>query len=120
MAVMYRDAGADYILADNEDTGSVPMSFEMMYEKGHDSDIWIFLHDSPYLRTYDDLKGEYTPYENFAPFRNRKIFVCNTVETPYYEYIALHPDYILEDFVKIFHPHLLPGYEPRCFKAMLE
>lgn len=120
MAVMYRDAGADYILADNEDTGSVPMSFEMMYEKGHDSDIWIFLHDSPYLRTYDDLKGEYTPYENFAPFKNRKIFVCNTVETPYYEYIALHPDYILEDFVKIFHPHLLPGYEPRCFKAMLE
>lgn len=118
MAVMYKDAGADYILADNTDTGSVPMSFEAIYEKGYDSDIWIFLHDSRYLNTYEDLKGEYTPYENFAPFRNRKIFTCNTVQTPYYEYIALHPDYILADFVKMFHPDLVPEYELQCFKPM--
>lgn len=118
MAVMYKDAGADYILSDNNDTGSVPMSFEAVYEKGYDSDIWIFLHDNPNLESYADLRNEYTPYENFAPFRNRAIFTCNTVQTPYYEYIAIHPDYILADFVKMFHPHLLLEYRLQCFKPM--
>ena len=118
MAVMYRDAGADYVLADNKETGSVPFSFEAMYEKGYDSDVWIFLHDNPYLNTYNDLRQEYTPYENFAPFRNRNIYVCNTVQAPYYEYIAIHPDYILADFVKIFHPHLMPDYKLQCFKPL--
>lgn len=120
MAVMYKDAGADYIFADNGETGSIPLSFEAVYEKGYDSDIWIFLHDNPYLNTYNDLKSEYTPYENFAPFKNRNIYVCNTVIAPYYEYIALHPDYVLADFVKMFHPQLMPEYELKCFKPMLE
>ncbi len=118
MAVMYKDAGADYMLSDNKDTGSVPLSFEAVYEKGYDSDIWIFLHDNPNLQSYEDLKNEYAPYENFAPFKNRNVFTCNTVQAPYYEYIAIHPDYILADFVKMFHPHLLPEYRLQCFKPM--
>jgi iron complex transport system substrate-binding protein len=118
IAQMYKDAGADYIFSDNTETGSVPVSFEKVYERGEDSDIWVFKYAMERPMTYSDLKAEYEPYANFAPFRNRKIFVCNTVATPYYEYIAIHPDYILADYVKMFHPQLLPDYSMVCYETM--
>lgn len=120
IAQMYKDAGADYIFSDNKETGSVPVAFERVYEKGADSDIWVFKYAMSRPMTYADLKAEYKPYENFAPFKNRQIFVCNTVGTPYYEYIAIHPDYILADYVKIFHPDLLPDYNFICYEPMPE
>ena len=120
IAQMYKDAGADYIFSDNPDTGSVPCAFETVYDKGADSDLWVFKYAAERPMTYADLEAEYSPYARFAPFRNRKIYTCNTVGTPYYEYIAIHPDYILADYVKMFHPHLLPDYEPVCYLPMPE
>ena len=120
IAQMYKDAGADYIFSDNPDTGSVPFAFETVYDRGADSDLWVFKYAAEKPMTYADLEAEYNPYARFAPFRNRKIYVCNTVGTPYYEYIAIHPDYILADYVKMFHPQLLPDYEPVCYLPMQE
>lgn len=118
IAQMYKDAGAEYIFSDNTETGSVPIAFETVFERGEDSDIWIFKYAMPRPMLYSDLKGEYEPYAKFAPFRNGNIYICNTVTTPYYEYIAIHPDYILADYVKIFHPELMPDYNFVCYEAM--
>ena len=120
MATMYRDSGADYIFSDNEETGSATTSFESVYERGEDCDIWILKYATPYPMTYKLLKEENSLYANFAPFRNRRIFACNTLNTPYYEYIAIHPDIILADYVKMFHPHLLPDYNLVCYEAIAE
>ena len=120
IAQMYKDAGADYIFSDNPDTGSVPFAFETVYDRGADSDLWVFKYAAERPMTYADLEAEYNPYANFAPFKNRRIYICNTVGTPYYEYIAIHPDYILADYVKMFHPQLLPDYEPVCYLPMQE
>ena len=120
IAQMYKDAGADYIFSDNPDTGSVPFAFETVYDRGADSDLWVFKYAAERPMTYSDLEAEYNPYANFAPFKNRRIYICNTVGTPYYEYIAIHPDYILADYVKMFHPQLLPDYEPVCYLPMQE
>lgn len=120
IAQMYKDAGADYIFNDNPDTGSVPMAFETVFDKGADSDLWVFKYAAERPMTYVDLEAEYNPYAEFAPFKNRNIYVCNTMDTPYYEYIAIHPDYILADYVKMFHPYLLPDYEPVCYFPMPE
>lgn len=118
MAVMYEDAGADYIFRDNPDTGSVPYAFENVFEAASDADLWLLKYGMEGSMTYNDLRSEYKPYEDFAPFRNGKIYTCNTVDTPYYEYIAIHPDYILADFLHIFHPELLPEHELICYKPM--
>ena len=120
IAQMYKDAGADYIFKDNTDTGSVPFAFETVFDKGADSDLWVFKYAAERPMTYANLEAEYNPYANFAPFKNRNIYICNTVDTPYYEYIAIHPDYILADYVKMFHPHLLPDYQPVCYLPMPE
>jgi iron complex transport system substrate-binding protein len=91
-----------------------------VFDKGADSDMWVFKYAADRPMTYAGLEAEYKPYANFAPFKNRKIYTCNTVDTPYYEYIAIHPDYILADYVKMFHPDLLPDYVPVCYMPMPE
>lgn len=121
MVKMYKDAGADYIFAEDKETGSVPYAFESVYEVGVDADIWVLKYAGSNPLTYKDLASEFEPYARFAPFKNRKIFTCNTVTTPYYEYVSIHPDYILADLVYVFHPNLMPeGYQPKCFKPMDE
>lgn len=120
MATMYRDAGADYIFSDNTESGSATASFETVYEKGGDSDIWILKYAAENKMTYNHLQQENPLYANFAPFKNRRMFACNTLTTPYYEYIAIHPDIILADYVKMFHPHLLPDYSLVCYEPIGE
>ena len=120
MATMYKDAGADYIFSDNNESGSATASFETVYDRGADSDIWILKYAAGEKMTYAHLQKENPLYVNFAPFKERKIFICNTIATPYYEYIAIHPDRILADYVKMFHPQLLPDYEMVCYEAMKE
>ena len=120
MATMYRDAGADYIFSDNTESGSATASFETVYEKGGDSDIWILKYAAENKMTYNHLQQENPLYANFAPFKNRRMFACNTLTTPYYEYIAIHPDIILADYVKMFHSHLLPDYSLVCYEPIGE
>lgn len=108
MAAMYRDAGACYPFGDIEGGGSAQMSFETILERCINADIWIFKYASDEPMTYNGLLAEYPLYAEFAPFTDRNIYACNTLGTDYYEVVAIHPEIILEDLVRIFHPGLLP------------
>ena len=119
-AGMMEDAGADYPWSDNELSGSIPMSFEHVLERAADADVWVFKYNRPQNMTYADLEDEYGGYVRFAPFRNRKVYACNTHTTPYYEDIPIHPDYVLADMVWVLHPELMPEYTPRYFHKMQE
>ena len=68
--------------------------------------------------TYDDLRNENEAYARFSAFENRRIFVCNTAEVPYYEELPLHPDRVLGDLIRIFHPELLPESRLRYYNEM--
>lgn len=37
---------------------------------------------------------------------------CNMRERAYYENMPMEPDILLSDFIKVFHPDLLPDYQP--------
>lgn len=119
-ANLYRDAGADYPWSDNTQSGSVPLSFEHVLERAADADVWVFKYNRPQDMTYADLESEYGGYTRFAPFRNRNVYGCNTHTATYYEDIPIHPDYVLEDMVWIFHPELMPDYTPRYFRKLQE
>lgn len=115
IAVMHRDAGADYIFDSVSGTNSVQMSFEEVYDKAYDADFWLMKHNSTSVFSYETLKKEYLPYANFEAFKNHRIFACNSIETTYYDDITLHPDLILKDFINIYHPELLSGYTPKYY-----
>lgn len=119
LAEIIKDAGAEYIFKDNDKKGSTSTSFETVLEKGGDADFWLLKYASDKPFTYSELKAEYQPYEYFSPFKNRKIFACNTIATPYYDEIMLYPEYLLADFIQIFHPELnIQGYKQRYFFPM--
>jgi iron complex transport system substrate-binding protein len=115
IAHFFADAGADYLFSDLPGSGSTPMAFETVFDHAIHADLWLIKYNQTEDMTYNELRREYTPYENFDAFKNRNIFGCNTGRVPYYEESPIHPDYLLEDLIFIFHPELLPGYTPRYY-----
>lgn len=119
-AKLFHDAGAKYIFANDNHSGSVPMSFESVFEKGENADFWLIKYNQVKEKNYRELKEEYSPYANFAAFKNKKIYGCNTNSIPYYEESPFHPEQLLADLIKIFHPELTKGYELKYFSKLAD
>lgn len=117
-AKMHKDAGADYIFSGTGVSAGAPLAFEAVFDKACDADIWIFKYAAGSDYTLSSLKEEYPLYAEFKAYKNHKVFACNTNGLSYYDDITLHPDYILEDFISISHPELLPGYERRYYSEV--
>ena len=64
------------------------------------------------------LEQDYAPYARFKAFKERHVYGCNTGRIPFYEESPFHPDVLLKDIVKILHPELLEGYEPKYFSNL--
>jgi len=106
---MIADAGAEYIFSDNENSGSVPLSFETVFEKAQDADVWLLKNSSSVPLTYSLLESDFKSYSSFKPFKERNIWVCNVNEVPYFELSSFHPEILLRDFISIFHPEMSSG-----------
>lgn len=118
IGTLYNNAGGDYIFKELSGSGSIPLSFEAVLDKAIHADIWILKYNSTVDLTYDELRSEYTPYENFDAFKKRRIYGCNTGKIAYYEEVPMHPQWLLKDYIWIFHPELLSGYTPRYFTPL--
>ena len=115
ISVFHSDAGADYIFKDYVGGEAASLPFEKVLDLAVDADLWLFKYGSEKQYSYKDLEEEYKPYSHFEAFKKRHIYACNTFLTPYYEDLTLHPDLILEEFISLYHPELLPGYKPRYY-----
>ncbi len=115
-----KDANAQYLWEDTGETGSLSLSLESVLEKARDADYWVA--PSQYT-SYRDMQESNRHYEQFKAFRNRKVYTyARTAGTTggllYYELGPNRPDLVLKDFIHIFHPELLPEYEPFFFKPL--
>lgn len=94
--------------------------FETVFDKGEHADFWLIKYNQPQDKTYKELQKDYSLYARFKAFRERRIYGCNTHRIPFYEESPFHPEILLKDMVKIFHPELLEGYEPKYFSNLAE
>ena len=117
---LYADAGADYVFSSYPNAGGLPLSFETVFDKAQDADVWLMKYNHPTDKTYQSLQEDYAPYANFKAFKEKNIYHCNTAYRPYYEDFPFHPDRVLKDLIKIFHPSLLPEYELKYFSKLAE
>ena len=106
---MIADANADYIFADNDNSGSVPLSFETVFERAGNADVWLLKNSSSVPLTYSLLESDFKSYASFRPFKERNIWVCNVNQVPYFELSSFHPEILLGDFISIFHPEMSSG-----------
>ena len=112
-AQAFRDAGADYLWADDPSRGGVPRDFEVILLKAADADMWInpSSHDS--LRSLLHLDSRFT---SFKAFREGEVY-NNTVRVnghggnDIWERGIDRPYEVLADLIKIFHPDLLPDHK---------
>lgn len=112
IAQLLSDAGAQYPWSDNNNTGSLALSFENVLERGQEADFWLIKYHAPQNFTYNNLKQEYTPNSRFKAFNQKQIYGCNTHYMRYYEETPFHPERLLKDLGAIFHPTLFEGYTP--------
>lgn len=106
---MISDAGANYAFNDNDRSGSAPLSFETVFEKAQDSDIWLLKNSTASELTYELLESDFRSYSEFKAFKERKIWVCDVYKVPYFEMTSFHPELLLGEFISIFHPEMSYG-----------
>ena len=118
MAQLFRDAGAEYILKD-DNTGGVPIEYEQMYALAAHADYWRILNSYPGDFSYEALKASEPRNELFKAFKQKHVIYCNMKQTPYYESSPVRPDVVLADLVAIFHPELMGAdYQPQYYQLL--
>ena len=118
LAQIFRDAGADYVI-DDEETSGENLEFEKMYALAANADYWRILNSYPGEFCYEALKASEPRNELFKAFKEKKVIYCNMKETPYYEISPVQPDVLLKDFVAIFHPELVePDYKSTYYRLL--
>lgn len=120
MAKLYKDAGAHYLWEDTKSTGSLPLSTEEVIDKAEHADFWIIKYSSDTPLTYRQLKKDFELNTRFKAWQQQTIFAVNAGRVSFYEEAPLHPDRILKDLVWVFHPELLPEYQPQYFEKVAE
>ncbi|WP_338101625.1 ABC transporter substrate-binding protein [Psychroserpens algicola] len=119
-AQFLKDANTNYIWSDTKSAGSLALSFEAVFEKAKDAQLWL----SPsYYTSYKDLEASNVHYAEFDAFQNKNIYTfSNTTGTTggvlYYEMGIARPDLVLKDMIKVCHPELLPDYKTTFFKPL--
>ena len=115
LAQIFRDAGADYVINDEETSGE-NLEFEKMYALAANADYWRILNSYPGEFSYEALKASEPRNELFKAYKEKKVIYCNMKQTPYYEISPVESDVLLKDFVAIFHPELVEkDYQPTFY-----
>jgi iron complex transport system substrate-binding protein len=118
MAQIFKDAGADYIMKDKEETGGVTLDFESVYAKAVGADFWQIDGSFDGEFTLEELEAEDSRYADLKAFKDKHVLFCNFATTPYRELSPVEPHILLADFVKAFHPEVLPHYQPKYYKII--
>lgn len=118
LAQIFRDAGARYVIDDDETAGE-NLEFERMYALSADADYWRILNSYPGDFSYEALKSSEPRNALFKAFKERRVIYCNMKQSPYYEITPVQPDVLLKDLVAIFHPELVEAdYQPTYYRLL--
>ncbi|NLR91962.1 ABC transporter substrate-binding protein [Flammeovirga agarivorans] len=119
LAKAFHDVHVDYPWFDNDQKGSLQFDLEGVYAKGKDAKYWI---NVGMINSLEELKGVDKRYAEFDAFTNGGIYnnnnKMNKAANDYWGTGILHPEIILADLIKIFHPELLPDHELYFFQKI--
>lgn len=118
-AQIIRDANANYILGDNTEKKAVPMSFEEVFAKAENAKFWVNAGNHTNKKS---LLIANPNYAKMKVFQKGKIYTVSGKESgksnDYFESGVVRSDLVLKDYIKIFHPQLLPDYQLTYMKEL--
>ena len=119
LAQIFRDAGGEYFLPDDQNAGGLNLDFETVYSQTAQAQYWRIVNSYNGTFSYDALKAEDARYADLYAFQNKGVIYCNMREKPFYESMPVQPDVVLADLIHIFHPELLPDdYQPVFYELL--
>lgn len=118
LANLFKDAGADYFLKEDSNSGGLEMDFESVYNLAHDADFWRLLVSHPGEYNYQTLSKIDSRYTDFKAYQNRSIIFCNLRDKPFYENSPMEPQIVLADIIKAIHPDILPEHTPVYYSIL--
>lgn len=106
------DANANYILKDNTEEKAVTMSFEEVFSKSKNIQYWVNAGNHPSKKEMLSINPFYGKLE---VFNKGKVYGISGKEkqkaNDFFESGVVRSDLVLKDYIKIFHPELLPNYQ---------
>ena len=119
LAQIFRDAGGEYFLPEDTNSGGLNLDFETVYSKTANAKYWRIVNSYNGTFSYDALKAEDARYADLNAFKDKGVIYCNMREKPFYENMPVQPDVVLSDLIHIFHPELLPAdYQPVYYELL--
>jgi len=115
-----RDAGASYPWFDSEDTGGLRKDFEVVYQVGLKADVWV----NPGAATSkEDILAKDARFEDFKSYQSNAIYNNNrrtnaSGGNDFWESGVVHPELLLADLIKIFHPQLVPDHSLHYYQKV--
>ncbi|MFV5692241.1 ABC transporter substrate-binding protein [Flavobacterium sp. LT1R49] len=112
VAQFMKDAKANYLWANVAGTGSLSLPFEKILEKAKTAQYWIATGS---FKSSTEFENSNPHYSQFDASKSKNVYTFEsklgaTGGTIYYELAPSRPDLVLKDYIKIFHPELLPNY----------
>ncbi|WP_316928126.1 ABC transporter substrate-binding protein [Gillisia marina] len=119
-AQFIKDANANYIYENTKGSGSIALSFESVLDKSKDAEYWVAPGQ---FQSFQQLLETSSHYAQFKAVQNTKVYTySNSLGANggvlYYELAPARPDLVLKDLISIFHPELMPEYQPTFFKVL--
>jgi iron complex transport system substrate-binding protein len=110
MGHLLADAQCSYYFSNNTTVGSIPVNFEQALQYFRKASVW--LNCSAFNLTA--LKNSDFRYQLFKSFQNQQVYSLNGRITPnggndFWEGGVVHPDILLQDYIRVLHPALLPN-----------
>ena len=106
---LIKDAGGEYVYSKNTGNSSVPIDLEEAYRLCSEADVWLNV-GAP--KSLAELKEACPKFADTRCFLGGKVY-NNTARSnasggnDYFESGIVHPDIMLRDLIKIFHPELV-------------
>jgi iron complex transport system substrate-binding protein len=119
-ARFFNDAAMDYLWKETDSNGYLELSFESVYAKAKEADLWIGVGSFNSLK---EIQATESRYGLFKPFQQKQVYSYNARTgakggSEFLELGYLRPDLILKDLVKIAHPELLTDYQLFFYKKL--
>ncbi len=113
MARILNDAGGKYLWADDQNTGSLALDFNQVLAVAQDADYWFIKWTN--INSLSDLQGANDLNKEMAAFKNKRVYVCDTDKTRFFDRIPFHPELLLREFAAIMHPELFTDYKNQMY-----
>ena len=112
MVNLLKDAGADFILGNNDKRDSYPINIEKAYSEALKAEYWL---NPNAAQSLNDIKQEDSRLAEISAFKQRKVYNNNMRMTPgggsdFWESGVMNPNIILKDLIKIFHPQIVDDH----------